>query len=153
MLEVQSVVACVAIHKRSPDLSSVGAGWYIYIGIDSWHCAHCRRVLREWRRGSDRFSLWLTVCFQISSQWQHSCRTWTPAWPVPRTRWRKVLSPRPQSLRRQQKKGWAAQDTLMIQDSARGNTSHDQDQPHQVTASDSPINWLASQIIITCYNV
>lgn len=104
-------------------------------------CSLSPHVFREWQRRSDRLSLWLTVCFQISSLWQHSCRTWTPVWPVPQTRWQKVWSPQPQSLRTEQKKGWRAPNqTLQVYEDFHCQL--------QVTACDSPIYLTHKRLLL-----
>lgn len=79
---------------------------HLHQGCQLMLCSVSLCIFSEWQSRTDTLRIWLTVCFQISSLWRRSCRTWTPVWPAPQSRWRKSWPPRPQSLRAQQRERW-----------------------------------------------
>lgn len=65
------ICSCTAIH--------------LHQGCQMMLCSMSLCIFTEWQSRTERLTAWLTVCFQISSLWQHSCRTWIPAWPTPQS--------------------------------------------------------------------
>lgn len=58
---------------------------HLHQGCQMMLCSMSLCIFTEWQSRTERLTAWLTVCFQISSLWQHSCRTWIPAWPTPQS--------------------------------------------------------------------
>lgn len=78
---------------------------HLHQGCQLMLCSLSLCSFGEWQSRTDGLRVWLTACFQISSLWQHSYRTWTPAWPTPRSRWQKLWPAQPQSLGTARRKG------------------------------------------------
>lgn len=79
---------------------------HLHQGCHLMLCSVSLCIFGEWQSRTDTLRVWLTVCFQISSLWRHSCRTWTPAWLAAPSRWRRSWLPQPQSLRAQHRGGY-----------------------------------------------